>query len=430
MPAAVGTHWSKDFAEHLRYVHFTLMVASVGLILLVLSSKPYNPANALREIEEIIELKKNWSPSWLVDNCKCEPHWISMRDYLGVSPFMLNVSKSATPLEVAGDLHWKKSGIHPDQTPVRAVFVFPENNWTQDWHEEPEWSPQLSFPNTLAGFRKWWDALRKVHNVEVVLSVDTAGWLSFSAEELPNPNPAEDPGYVQLELAGDTSNKSLQRVGLYLYKSGDHFVYRGVVQRVGRVFFPVSASYHVELDQGALHTSSFSDWHSGPFERSFSDLAQAASGLEALELQDVQKFVSDDVAKGTQVFKAFGLELPAEQVTYGGIVILLATQVYFLAYLRQLSGKLRIDDPGWDVPWIAMNQSILARLISFVTLVLLPCAAVFSLGARAMLRLSADHGDRLLTARALGFIAAFALALVLGALSWKYRPQPGKRVLG
>jgi beta-lactamase family protein len=59
-------HWSKDFVEHLRTVHFALLAISAGLILLVLSSKEYNAINALVELQEIINLKQQWSPKWVL----------------------------------------------------------------------------------------------------------------------------------------------------------------------------------------------------------------------------------------------------------------------------------------------------------------------------------------------------------------------------
>jgi hypothetical protein len=53
-------------------VHFALIAASAGLILLVVSSKPYKPATALQEIDGIIALKKAWSPEFWVRTFKME----------------------------------------------------------------------------------------------------------------------------------------------------------------------------------------------------------------------------------------------------------------------------------------------------------------------------------------------------------------------
>jgi hypothetical protein len=63
----VPAHWSKDFVEHLRTVHFALIAVSAGLILLVLSARKYDAIVALVQIEEIIDLQKQWSPQWIIE---------------------------------------------------------------------------------------------------------------------------------------------------------------------------------------------------------------------------------------------------------------------------------------------------------------------------------------------------------------------------
>jgi hypothetical protein len=61
----VPAHWSKDFVEHLRTVHFALIAISAGLILLVASSREYNPVTALVQVDEIIDLRHQWSLDWI-----------------------------------------------------------------------------------------------------------------------------------------------------------------------------------------------------------------------------------------------------------------------------------------------------------------------------------------------------------------------------
>jgi hypothetical protein len=55
-------HWSKDFVEHLRTVHFALVTVSVGLILL-LSSPPYDAIHAATQMSEVTQTIK-----WLFGN--------------------------------------------------------------------------------------------------------------------------------------------------------------------------------------------------------------------------------------------------------------------------------------------------------------------------------------------------------------------------
>ena len=54
-PQSSPQHWSKDFVEHLRTVHFALVTVSVGLILLM-SSKSYDPKIAASEMSAVLEI--------------------------------------------------------------------------------------------------------------------------------------------------------------------------------------------------------------------------------------------------------------------------------------------------------------------------------------------------------------------------------------
>ena len=64
-------HWSKDYVEHLRTVHFALMAVSVGLIALSLTHPTGKLQKALDQISEIQEASAiadtqdfDWSSAW------------------------------------------------------------------------------------------------------------------------------------------------------------------------------------------------------------------------------------------------------------------------------------------------------------------------------------------------------------------------------
>ena len=61
MPDEQNNAWSKDFTEHLRTVHFTLIVICLGLVTLL--SRVYSPA--LIQLKEIVELRRMWPPTEL-----------------------------------------------------------------------------------------------------------------------------------------------------------------------------------------------------------------------------------------------------------------------------------------------------------------------------------------------------------------------------
>src|SRR5438876_1117330 len=59
-------HWSKDFVEHLRTVHFALITVSVGLVLLILSSRQYSPGAAIVQLGVLSEAANNWDVNRLL----------------------------------------------------------------------------------------------------------------------------------------------------------------------------------------------------------------------------------------------------------------------------------------------------------------------------------------------------------------------------
>jgi hypothetical protein len=150
-------------------------------------------------------------------------------------------------------------------------------------------------------------------------------------------------------------------------------------------------------------------------------LARAAQGKEMQDLDSTRKMISDVTSKAAETFEAFGMKFPADQITIWGIVVLLCVQLYFLTYLRQLSGKLRADDAGWDVPWIGMKQSALAVCIFFVSLIVLPLLAV-ALLARQAITQSKDF----VIIKSCALFCVFAVSLALGILSWRSRPKLGQ----
>src|SRR5215510_3897539 len=61
-PTARPVYASKDYVEHLRTVHFALLSVSAGVLLLVFTAKSYDSRKAAIQMQEILRLKKVWSP--------------------------------------------------------------------------------------------------------------------------------------------------------------------------------------------------------------------------------------------------------------------------------------------------------------------------------------------------------------------------------
>jgi hypothetical protein len=155
----------------------------------------------------------------------------------------------------------------------------------------------------------------------------------------------------------------------------------------------------------------------GSFESVFKDLAKASRGREDTDFSILIPEIEAEATRSDEAFDAFGVKFPSDQVTRWGMAVLLGVQLYFVMYLRRLKGKLKSDDPGWDVPWMAMDESDLARVMLGVSIVGLPiCAALF-----IVYRGAGSPGGSIVQRVLLG--VGLVANVILSCLSWRYRPK-------
>src|ERR1700730_3181154 len=76
-------HWSKDFVEHLRTVHFALIVVASALIITGTNTDSTRMLVALTQIQQIAKFERQWStiPARLYEQAmldsKLDPNWYS-----------------------------------------------------------------------------------------------------------------------------------------------------------------------------------------------------------------------------------------------------------------------------------------------------------------------------------------------------------------
>ena len=446
--APASGHWSKEFVEHLRAVHFAVIAVSIGLLVL-LSSRPYNADVAANQIDEILDLQTHWSPDWLRWNCA-----VTYEEAAGQAPPFREADPFELPIgkRFYARVHLEKPG---DAGPAGRLngslkyFSFPKYNWywrARDSKEllDPNKMEQYPFvvpqERTLTAFEDWWDSLRR-YDVYFMADLGPSGTVSgppsgtvsgplgkIGIMEVlgPDKNDKSRESDIRLELVSDLAVPTFRFVGsdsfvLYEFTS-DHY-------------------FHADMSQDVFRPR-FSDWRSGDFATAFPDLEKAAKGREGMDMVSLKTRIREEAAKAPEAFEAFGLKFPAAQLTPWGIVVLIGVQLYLFVYLRQLFGSLRPDDPGWDVPWIGMSQSRIGQLLFFSSLVVFPIAAAARLAWQGTLQLTPDYWvrsgtswhlivplkdwtipDRLLV---MSLVAGFVFSAVVAAWSWTYRPKMGR----
>jgi hypothetical protein len=151
-------HWSKDYVEHLRTVHFALVTVSVALLIL-LSSQKYDPKAAGSDMARVSNILKIWSGT--IDQSQAKTIG-SIEDSYKSEP---SVDYSAW---FDGQMVVKKTFAAPSPSPSpRTVYSFhiAEPNLFE-CHAYNTQSVYRHFdgsyaPRSIREFRAWWNALDK-----------------------------------------------------------------------------------------------------------------------------------------------------------------------------------------------------------------------------------------------------------------------------
>jgi hypothetical protein len=430
-------HWSKDYVEHLRTIHFALIAVSIGLIVVLISSTSYSPSIARREIYEILELKQLWSPNWIEANGRTTGRSLSEPKKEGDEPvdeFYRKLFERNAELDFslknkklfARQYKRKKSGAL-ERNNITVMLLLPENDWQVVNTKNLGVTPTV-FCATLSDFRLWWNSLGTPYAVNFPSRIGEFGFRGTVS------------GIFTLVNLSDRYSENFEaeaKETIHLFLNANvpegFFSFDSIATGLNSVTIPILKLNYSETDRSTLNKT-FQSWGSGEFENSFYNLDQATRDNKTLTLEDIAKIVSEDAAKGPEVFEVFGLKFPQKHITIWGIVILLGVQLYLFVYLRQLTGHMGADDPGWDVPWIALDQSALGRSLLFLTVTVLPCIASALIGINFMQHfvhqpfegaLPKSMADALVRHPifSLVFVCSFSASAVLGILSWKHRPS-------
>jgi hypothetical protein len=135
-------HWSVDFVEHLRTVHFALMTLAAALLVLASSSRDTKIERALTQITEICDLQKRWSEAQ-IESVRATAKALKMPEEaefrLTIGP-EVKASRNAKGIAITIDeLQEEFERLHRWSFPDRAMWASPVN---------------------LSQFKAWWNRLQ------------------------------------------------------------------------------------------------------------------------------------------------------------------------------------------------------------------------------------------------------------------------------
>src|SRR5580704_4461027 len=318
MSQASGVHWSKDYVEHLRAVHFALIGVCVSLIVLMLPAKDYDAKVALTQIEEIIRFEQEWSPQWAFENLELSPVPVTPCQYSLRDDHAGVIALDPTKDQSLDGLLQTIPGSERKQTTFRVVL--PKPAWFQPGKYgagKPGLMHRLDrIPSTKSGFQAWWDGL------------DTYRPTIYFPMQICSQSPVLVLGYAHPEklyaLVWDEAGTQPSEVAVTLEATVAHaggkepkFGYAMALPNRDSAFFPFAAIQQLTLNKSEL-TEHFRSWGAGPFKEAFYDLDQASKDIGYWELEDIKKRLAEDASK-VDVLEVWGVKIPAGQLTLGGI---------------------------------------------------------------------------------------------------------------
>jgi hypothetical protein len=402
--------WSKDFVEHLRTVHFSLAVLSLGLAIVAFTQRATTTGRALMELETIISLSQQLNAGWIESRCK-----------ISHDLWRAQIIDTDTGEDASGALHdhviavGGASYFYAPRKECTFVTSLPSSSERRDVSgvgvEGRTFRgviPTHSFvdrPTNLAQFVALWDLLKDNPQIIVPTELDRR-WISAEPSVSPQP-------YEIKSLDRDTLASEPLVLDMAVVAGIPSFVYRS---RLNGGYVAVEAFKHkdfIGMDQVWALLSQLdkvSLWH-GSFAESFPELLDAAQGRETSDFEFLRRSLKVEAERTEESFEAFGLKMPTPTTAAWGVLVLIGVQLYFLAHFKELSRRLHPEDEGWQVAWIGIYSGVFSRSLFVISALVLPSASAIVIVSISFARFAESSMRFLLVIFA---IVSSVLAVVTG----------------
>ena len=379
---------SKDFVEHLRTVHFTLVTVCLALIVILQFPSPVSIREAIHQLNTIVDATHVWKDTWVDEGV---PKELNNKDgfFSCVNP-------------VTSDFATAASG-------TRQSFHFQNVNWTLRTSNPMPINSQymtnakymtirhttIDAPKRLDEFKNIWN---NSYSILCPVRISDEGVnLFFTAapkNEIVVPIKREAvSSAVPLSPAMLMDNGAGRKFdGLHKGQSAES---EGLFYSAG--FLPIAnpnismvamAKSPTILDIPVLDSKVFPfdyrgvlikelpqyNWLHADFKDAFYELDQATTGFQDLDFDHIKQILQQNQKNSKEAFQAFGVTFPIETTAKWGTLIIIVIQFYFLLHLMEYGKNRTLAKP--DVAWIGIYASPGARILFCATALVLPLAVI------------------------------------------------------
>jgi hypothetical protein len=378
-----------ELAEHLRTVHFTLIVACVSLLLsgFLESSEPLR--QSLEDIRSINATFGRWDPDWLkkYTDLAVKTFEAPYSHFENLVPSKLAMSepfRGVYSVSLPKDNWFVPAIAVPVSLPPSSSSLTPPSSdevrmLSELWARElahPSGAPPRPPPTTLAAFKLYWDELSETKAVLIpnrvvpfILATSEPDWedaVRVSWEESSAGHADWDVSFN--EFSCDFVVKSIMKDRLTAESQKYPCAYMGVVREppnshtsrghwrnstrasmtsdIGKVLLPVEQAGRVQVDlQRAFieHVQAKGlavNWQTGQFKESFRNLDELTQNYQDISFANIEKILESEAARSGERLEVLGVKLPVNALRTWGVVIVLAVQLYFFLHIREFGKRL------------------------------------------------------------------------------------------
>jgi hypothetical protein len=395
----VPAHWSKDFVEHLRTVHFALIAVCLGLIVLSFFPSKTQIKTAAAQAEEILYAHNHWDSSLLsraIDQNPQVKHYSG--NFLPFQQGKYHVGQYADQSSVLTTSVTLAATSGSQMSKLR--FIFGANHeWRVLETELPSPlgvprsyrpSEKLTPPASIKDFRLMWNQSNSGFKVVIPWSIPSACRVesrhgaSGASAALPKCSIATDRSDVSVTEMHFSGHAMFNPPNLPLTEETEESFGTFVVD-------PSSEHFSVEIPVRVIDTSvelnsllvkQFPKWKDKgglTFEDAFRELVAVDKPFENADLESARNILEAEADREGDVFEAVGMKVPADVAVRFGFLFVLALQLYMWIHLREFGSRLE-REPGFEVAWIGVYKSAPAQTVFRFSILYLPWVTITVLG--------------------------------------------------
>jgi hypothetical protein len=392
-----------DLVKHLRTVHFVIIITCILVLIPKIGVRPGEVVNAWSQLNSIIAIRNNWN-TWTKRFAFEQLDWIRK---LGVHWFKFEPEHgyiASEELDAANIRHSPNQGyqLRLNGAPIyfflnvsdargsarRFLLAQPRGKLSVS----DTFPTDITFPaddsgsqpfKTLQEFRYFWDAARqpRVSFIDAVSPISYLVTGDNITAELQTTQDVKPGGGVELtsRQLGGCREESVNVVTLRVAKDFNELFCRKIEE--GILVFPAKIReprLPINLQQWLIQQFRI-DTVSGSFPEAFPELDRVTKVYQELELGKISQILAGELERSGERIQFLGLQLPERIIVTWGMVILFAVQIYFCVQLRTL--RLRTSAENFDearnAGWIGLYRDWGARLVSSLTIGVLPLAVAF-----------------------------------------------------